>query len=288
MSDFCLELFVLWTQENIVIFVISLVLVVLLVCLPCVAAQLLSNILYRRYQTEKLQRLINEEEAHYQHIHTKSNNNVRTLSYKSHGTDETSVSNGGGNSEKIKFRRKSSSDSKNNNTNSSKISKSVDHKKTDSTQNVENKKAFTFIKNSKKSKSSPGFQHSASVSSKRNKKFTKKSKPRETSIAEKEKSPAKHTKSLPNKLMPAVVKQTLQGQKSLNQLNLDFYNMQKPKPLITSSNSMTSSTSAGGATSSDTDNMKVMTKLDQIREIKSEEKILDTQPTPNTIQTVRN
>ena len=237
---------------------------------------LFSNILYRRRQTKKLQRLINEEESNYQHIHTKSNNNVRTLSYKSHGTEDTSVGSGGGknNSVKIgkterfvKFRRKSSESGgkggyggrfeKDGNLgmDSGSIGK-IQPEKFNSLkmppgdtlksvpieslscakQNAENK--AKFFKNSKKK---AVFQHSAAVSeiiSSKRKKFTKKRDGTSKTSKSVEKTTIKPSTSLPIKIVPEMVKQTLQGRNSLNQstmeqLNLDFYNMQKPKPLIT-------------------------------------------------------
>jgi len=329
-----------WTQDNFLIFVISLVLIVLLFCLPGVAAQLLSNILYRRYQTKKLQRLINEEEANYQHINTKSNNNVRTLSYKSHGTEDTSVGSGGGKNDSVKigkterfvkFRRKSSENDGIGGTDgkldadSGSLGK-IHPEKFNSLkmppgdtpeaapieslscakQNAENKAKFF-----KSSKKKAVFQHSAAVSAKvsgKKKKFTKKQRDGTSKSSKSvEKSTIKPSKSLPIKIVPEMVKQTLQGRNSLNQstmeqLNLDFYNMQKPKPLITSSNSMTSSTSCAGATGSSSDDNTKQTntsgggeKAENSKihhESKEAEAVLtrrcsepsNAQPTPNTIR----
>ena len=252
---------------------------------------LFSNILYRRYQTEKLQKLINEEEANYQHIHVKSNNNVRTLSYKSteNGTDETSVKSGSSDSDGrfVKLRRKSS-DSVKNDESSEKLARENPHNSIKSQNSSSKTRVRSKIlskteqsvekgsKNSTKSKNSTTsskksiFQHSGSASSKR-KRFRKtagklkiQQHPADSSSLSEEnmcqntchreksipvaktglksaKQTVTLTKSLPNKLRPAVVKQNNEDSKmdqnrslnQLNQLNIDFYNMQKPKPLVT-------------------------------------------------------
>lgn len=249
-----------WTTDNLVLFIFLLIIIVFLCCVPGIFGQYVTNLLYRRYKVQKLQRLINEEEALYNEVSSGSRagtyrprrtiSSDHTRSIKTHPSQNISGL--------VKRRR---SDENAPPAKNDQLKRLPERREGTPVRRNVDKEAYTkaYIavgimtpeplpksENARNGVANTNLQRKMRRKGNRNCRRISNGDSSDSTKDVKKHAPLKQTKSLPVSTKELLVKkEPIKEQSSLNEINYRFYNMQKPKPLTKSNSSASSSSNLG-------------------------------------------